>query len=281
MKDQLTTTSYAVLAQVAVRPWSTYELAQQRVRYFRYVWPRAESAIYREAKRLSSMGLIEGKKEYTGKRARTVYSITEEGKEALREWLGTPISPFSMDFEAMLRLFVAPLGTKDDIIRTLKQVRADTQEMLEFAGEGQTGVHRRHQRHPRPGLHQSPCRRLLHQPLEHRRGMGRTHPRRNRDLGRSPALRGEEHKGPGEDPPTSRRHPRRGTQTHRQTPQEPDAVPSPGCILTTPWLIGVGYDGATPTRLRGVGTGVGWGGGDLGGDNGGGVEALRASSRQP
>src|ERR671910_2702284 len=107
MKDQLTTTSYAVLAQVAVRPWSTYELAQQRVRYFRYVWPRAESAIYREAKRLSSMGLIEGKKEYTGKRARTVYSITEDGKEAVREWLGTPISPFSMNFEAILRLFIA------------------------------------------------------------------------------------------------------------------------------------------------------------------------------
>jgi PadR family transcriptional regulator AphA len=135
MRDQLTTTSYAVLAQVAVRPWSTYELAQQRVRYFRYVWPRAESAIYREAKRLASMGLIEGRKEYTGKRSRTVYSITEEGKEALREWLGTPVSPFSMDFEAMLRIFVLPLGTKDDIIGTLKQVRADTQDMLQFAGE--------------------------------------------------------------------------------------------------------------------------------------------------
>jgi PadR family transcriptional regulator AphA len=135
MKDQLTTTSYAVLAQVAVRPWSTYELARQRVRYFRYVWPRAESAIYREAKRLSSMGLIEGKKEYTGKRARTIYSITSEGKEVLREWLGSPISPFSMDFEAMLHLFVAPLGTKDDIIGTLQQVRADAQEMLRFGGE--------------------------------------------------------------------------------------------------------------------------------------------------
>jgi PadR family transcriptional regulator AphA len=135
MRDQLTTTSYAVLAQVAVRPWSTYELAQQRVRYFRYVWPRAESAIYREAKRLASMGLIEGRKEYTGKRSRTIYSITEEGKEALREWLGTPISPFSMDFEAMLRIFVLPLGTKDDVIGTLKQVRADAQDMLQFAGE--------------------------------------------------------------------------------------------------------------------------------------------------
>ncbi len=135
MKDRLTTTSYAVLAQVAVRPWSAYELAEQRVRYFRYVWPRAESAIYREVKRLYTMGLLEGAKEYTGKRSRTVYSITEDGKQALREWLGTPISPFSMEFEAMSRLFVAPLGTKEDIIGTLKQVRADAQDMLRFAGE--------------------------------------------------------------------------------------------------------------------------------------------------
>jgi PadR family transcriptional regulator AphA len=135
MSDQLTTTSYAVLAQVAVRPWSTYELAQQRVRYFRYVWPAAESAIYREAKRLASMGLIQGKKEYTGKRARTIYSITEDGKAALRDWLGTPVSPFSMEFEAMLRVFVAPLGTKDEMIGTIKQVRADALDMLVFAGE--------------------------------------------------------------------------------------------------------------------------------------------------
>src|SRR5918994_4685039 len=125
MKDQLTTTSYAVLAQVAVRPWSTYELAQQRVRYFRYVWPRAESAIYREAKRLSSMGLIEGKKEYTGKRPRTVYSITEAGRQVLREWLATPGSPVAVDFEAMIRLFIAPLGTKEQLVATLEQVRDD------------------------------------------------------------------------------------------------------------------------------------------------------------
>lgn len=135
MSDRLTTTSYAVLAQVAVRPWSAYELAEQRVRYFRYVWPRAESAIYREVKRLSKMGLLEATKEYTGKRPRTVYSITQDGKHALREWLAAPVAPYSMEFEAMLRVFVLPLGTKDDIVRTLKQVRTDNQEMLKFAGE--------------------------------------------------------------------------------------------------------------------------------------------------
>jgi DNA-binding PadR family transcriptional regulator len=134
MGKRLTTTSYAILAQVAVHPWSPYELAQQRVRYFRYVWPRAESAIYREVKRLSSMGLIQGKKEYHGKRARTVYSITADGLEELRAWLGTPVSPFTMDFEALIRLFVAPLGTKEQLTSTLRQVRTDAQEMLRFGG---------------------------------------------------------------------------------------------------------------------------------------------------
>jgi PadR family transcriptional regulator AphA len=131
---QLTTTSFAVLAQLALRPWSTYELARQRIRYFRYVWPRAESAIYREVKRLAAMGLIAAKREYVGKRPRTVYSITGAGQEVLREWLDTPVSPFAMDFEAMIRLFIAPLGTKEQIVATLEQVRSDAQEMLHFGG---------------------------------------------------------------------------------------------------------------------------------------------------
>jgi DNA-binding PadR family transcriptional regulator len=131
---QLTTTSYAVMAQLALRPWSTYELARQRIRYFRYVWPRAESAIYREVKRLAAMGLIAAKREYVGKRPRTVYSITGAGQEVLREWLDTPVSPFAMDFEAMIRLFIAPLGTKEQIVATLEQVRSDAQEMLNFGG---------------------------------------------------------------------------------------------------------------------------------------------------
>jgi len=132
---RLTTTSYVLLAQLSLRPWSTYELARQRVRYFRYVWPRAESAIYREVKHLAAAGLIEGRQEHTGKRQRTVYSITEQGLDTLREWLGTPVSPFTMDFEAMIRLFIAPLGTTDQIVATLEQVRTDAQEMLGFGGE--------------------------------------------------------------------------------------------------------------------------------------------------
>ncbi len=132
---RLTTTSYALLAQLALKPWSAYELAEQRVRYFRYVWPKAESAIYREIKKLHDDGLVTGSTEHTGQRTRMVYSITEEGLTALREWLASPLAPFAMEFEVMLRLFVAPVGTPEQLISSLEQVRADAREMLRFGGE--------------------------------------------------------------------------------------------------------------------------------------------------
>jgi DNA-binding PadR family transcriptional regulator len=132
---RLTTTSFALLGQLSLRPWSTYELAQQKVRYFRYVWPRAESAIYREVKRLADDGLVEGTRERTGKRSRTVYSITDAGLEELRAWLDTPVSPFAMEFEGMIRLFVAQIGTTDQIIGAIEQVREDAKQMLDFGGK--------------------------------------------------------------------------------------------------------------------------------------------------
>lgn len=132
---RLTTTSYALLAQLALKPWSAYELVQQRVRYFRYTWPKAESAIYREIKKLADDGLAATSTEHTGKRSRTIYSITDEGIGALEQWLESPVAPFALEFEAMIRLFVAPVGTPEALISTLEQVRADTREMLRFGGQ--------------------------------------------------------------------------------------------------------------------------------------------------
>lgn len=131
---RLTTTSYALLTQLSLRPWSTYELANQSARYFRYVWPRAESAIYREVKQLAAAGLVEARKEFVGKRPRTVYSITEEGLRELRAWFDVPPTPFAMEFEGMLRLFGAPVADTDQVQRAIEQVRHDVQEMMNFGG---------------------------------------------------------------------------------------------------------------------------------------------------
>lgn len=127
---RLSTTSYVVLAQLAMRPWSAYELAQQRERYFQYMWPGATRVVYTEVKRLAAAGLASTEDLWVGKRRRTVYSITNAGRQAIREWLDTPVSSVSLEFEALVRIFASPLGTQQQLLATLSQVRADVNALL-------------------------------------------------------------------------------------------------------------------------------------------------------
>jgi PadR family transcriptional regulator AphA len=73
----LTPTSYAILGLLAVKPWTTYELAQQMERALGEFWPRAQSKLYDEPKKLVALGLARASSEKIGKRPRTVYTITD------------------------------------------------------------------------------------------------------------------------------------------------------------------------------------------------------------
>lgn len=127
---RLTTTSYVVLAQLAMRPWSAYELARQRERYFQYMWPGATRVVYSEVKRLAAAGFASTETRWIGKRRRTVYSITDAGLEALRHWLDTPVSRLGVEFEALVRIFASPLGTREQLLTMLAQVRSDVDALL-------------------------------------------------------------------------------------------------------------------------------------------------------
>lgn len=130
----LTTTSYAILGQLALQPWTMYDLATQMRRNVHYFFPRAESQIYAEPKRLVKLGLAEAAKEMRGKRARTVYQITEAGRAELARWLAEPVSKGPLlEFEGVLRVMLSPFGTDGDLLSALQQVRRDIADMLELA----------------------------------------------------------------------------------------------------------------------------------------------------
>ena len=81
-RGSLTSTSYAVLGLLSVKPWSSYELTQQMDRSLGRIWPRAVSKLYEEPKKLVSHGLASAATEQNGQRTRTVYAITAEGRHA-------------------------------------------------------------------------------------------------------------------------------------------------------------------------------------------------------
>lgn len=124
---KLTTTSYVILGHLALRDWSTYELAQQLKRSTRHYWPRAESKIYEEPKKLVAHGLATATREYTGRRRRTVYAITDEGRTALRRWLDEPGQPPLVEFEGVLKVLFAEQGTKQQLLATLRSIREQAQ----------------------------------------------------------------------------------------------------------------------------------------------------------
>jgi DNA-binding PadR family transcriptional regulator len=129
----LTATSYAILGQLALRPWTTYELTTEMRRNFRYFWPRAESAVYAEIKRLAADGLVRGERTYTGRRGRTTYEITAAGHEALHAWLGTPPARYVLEFEGLLRVFFARFGTGQELLAALARTREQATELLSVA----------------------------------------------------------------------------------------------------------------------------------------------------
>jgi len=116
-----TSTSYAVLGLLAVRPWTAYELAQQADRSLRFFFPRAERAVYLEAKRLVDLGWARPEKVLTGRRSSTRYHITEAGRRALRSWTAEPSAAPRVESEAVLKLFIGDRSDLSELRTTIKQ----------------------------------------------------------------------------------------------------------------------------------------------------------------
>ena len=110
VSNRLSTTSYAVLGLLALRSWTGYELTQQARRSLAHCWPKEDSVLYEEPRRLAAMGLAQAQKEPGRGRGRNRYSITDAGRQALRDWLATPSAAPHLELEPLLRLTFADQG---------------------------------------------------------------------------------------------------------------------------------------------------------------------------
>ncbi len=132
--SQTTITGRALLGLLSIRPWTAYELTGQMRRALRWAWPRSEANLYAEIKRLVPQGLADAVEEDVGGRARTRYEITDDGRDTVASWLGShPPTPPQVQFEALLRLFLADLGSPADLRQTIADTRRQVAKSMEEA----------------------------------------------------------------------------------------------------------------------------------------------------
>lgn len=119
----LTSTSYSILGLLAVKPWTTHELVQQIDRSLRRIWPRAQSKLYEEPKKLVAHGLARATDDPVGRRRRTRYTITPKGRRVLASWVAEPGAGPVLEFEQLVKILFADGATTEAIRANLAATR--------------------------------------------------------------------------------------------------------------------------------------------------------------
>jgi DNA-binding PadR family transcriptional regulator len=124
----LTLFSYELLGLVGRGGASAHDLRQME-RKGRIVDWAGESQYYVEPKRLAKLGYLEARKEPGKTRERTVYTLTDKGVEALREWGRTPLRFTPLKSEPADRLLAADIIGDEATRESFAALRQDLDDL--------------------------------------------------------------------------------------------------------------------------------------------------------
>jgi len=133
MTAPLSATGRVILGMIARGKRSGYEIKQLVDRSTRYFWAASYGQIYPELRRLEEAGLVRGRSDPSGARAKMAYELTEEGAAALRDWLTDATGlTYELRDEAMLKLFFSDLepGTALETVGAMRTLHEAKHEQL-------------------------------------------------------------------------------------------------------------------------------------------------------
>jgi DNA-binding PadR family transcriptional regulator len=90
----------------------------------------ADSQWYAEPKRLERLGYLNSHKEPGRTRPRTRYTLTDQGRDALREWMREPARFSRIQMEPAWRLLAADLAGDEAVLESLRPLREKIADLL-------------------------------------------------------------------------------------------------------------------------------------------------------
>jgi DNA-binding PadR family transcriptional regulator len=139
VNPQLSLFSYEILGLVGPTGAGAHDLLQMARRGRILDWA-GESQYYVEPKRLAKLGYLAARLEPGKTRQRTVYTLTDKGREALSEWARTPVRFTPVKSELLLRLLIADLVGEAVTRESISTIRGDINDLFDRLHESEAHV---------------------------------------------------------------------------------------------------------------------------------------------
>ena len=123
---ELSRTAYVVLGMLRLGQRTGYEIKSLVDVSTRFFWAASYGQIYPELARLEKLGLVKGARDDSDGRRRKVYELTEDGEQALHDWL-TSSDPLVRELrhEGALKLFFSDVLEPEEQVAQLRRMRED------------------------------------------------------------------------------------------------------------------------------------------------------------
>jgi PadR family transcriptional regulator AphA len=131
----LTPLSYVVLALVGEGGAGAHDLVRAMRQGGPVYWGGAPSGLYSEPKRLARLGYLTARAEPGRTHPRTVYALTDSGRDALRAWLAEPARFPRVKNEAHLRLLAGDMLSDAAIVESFRGMLPELERLESLAQE--------------------------------------------------------------------------------------------------------------------------------------------------
>ena len=126
--DELTLFSYEILGLVGRDGAGAHDLLRMAQNGRVLAWA-GESQYYTEPKRLAALGYLAARKEPGKTRDRTVYTLSQRGREALVDYARTPVTVTPVRSDPLLRLLICDLVGEPITREALLSLREDVADL--------------------------------------------------------------------------------------------------------------------------------------------------------
>ena len=122
---RLNKSRFPILGMLANEPMSGYDIKKHMEKSLSNFWRISYGQIYPMLRELEGEGLaVRSVESQEGKPDRHRYTITERGREVLRDWLAEPAEPHQSRNETLLKLFFCANVPAAESIEHVKRMRA-------------------------------------------------------------------------------------------------------------------------------------------------------------